>query len=493
MADAATAVPANLPTPTGQPLVDKKLVRAWFGFTLFWMVVAPVFGLIAAQKLDDPEFLRNVEWLQFGRLRIAHVNGVVFGLFSSGIFGFMTYAVPKLTGRPLVNIRAAWIGMVVFNVGVLAGESALLGGYIQAIEAGEYGTAIDLTLTAAFITLMSVYLGTIAKRRIKRMYVSLWYWSAGLLWTGINLPLGNLVLPSGPTGATSAALHGFYLHNVVGLWITPMGIGVIYYILPIAARNKLWSHTLSLIGFWGLAFFYPFNGVHHYIYSPIADWAQTIAIGASLMLLLPVLAFTANMWGTMIGQWRKFTGYNFAVKFGILGALWYLLTCIQGPTQAFREMQELTHFGDYNVGHAHSAVYGAFSIWIMAALYFVYPRVTGRGLWSTALANWHFWLQVVGFGLMFSVLTLSGFVQGEMQQSVDIPWIDTVIAIKPLWIARTLGGTLMDIGLALFAYNMVMTLVLGRKLSEEEEEHDGRQNPVETEELTASPVGTAGN
>lgn len=295
------------------------------------------------------------------------------------------------------------------------------------------------------------------------MYVSLWYWTAALLWTDINYVLGNFILPYTVTGANSAGMHGFYLHNVVGLWITPAGLGVAYYLLPVATRNRLYSHRLSLIGFWALAFFYPLNGVHHYIFSPIAEWAQTIAIAASMMLIIPVWAFSVNMWGTMRGQWKKFAGDDYVVKFTMIAAMWYLITCFQGPLEALRGMQALTHFGDFNIGHAHSAVYGAFISWAMAACYFIIPRVTGRQLWSVRLAGWHYWTQIFGFVIMFVVLSVDGLIQGAMLQTSDIMWIDTMEAIKPYWKARTLGGTIMDVGLALFAFNMVMTFIDGRR------------------------------
>jgi cytochrome c oxidase cbb3-type subunit 1 len=252
-------------------------------------------------------------------------------------------------------------------------------------------------------------------------------------------------------------MHGFYLHDVVGLWITPAGLGIAYYLVPVLAQNRLYSHRLSLIGFWALAFFYPLNGIHHYILSPIAEWAQTIAIAASVLLIVPVWAFSVNIWGTMWGRWKRFVANDYALKFTIFGAVWYLITCFQGPLQAFRGIQALTHFGDYNVGHAHSAVYAVFSIWAMAAAYFVVPRYTRLGLWSPALAGWHFWLQVIGFAAMFGALTISGFQQGYMLRDTALPWVVTLP--KHMWLARTVGGTLMDIGLAFFLFNMAMTVV----------------------------------
>ena len=466
---AHAAVPPTLPAPEPlRSLVDSRYVMAWFAASLFWGIWAPVFGLLAAAKLDDPELLSGIHWLQFGRLRIAHVNGVIFGFLSTAIFGFMAYAVPKLCQRPLTSMRAAWWGFGLFNVAVFVGEICLLSGKLQAFEAGEYPFAVDCVLAAAFATLAYVMLHTVVKRKTERIYVSIYYWTAGLLWSVLNFLLGAFVFPHVLTGANSAASHGFYLHNVVGLWITPMGLGMVYYVLPTATKARLYSHKLSLIGFWALAFFYPLNGIHHYLLSPIAEWAQTIAIAASMMLIVPVWAFTINVWGTMRGHWKQFASDNYALKFLILGAVWYLITCFQGPTQALRGVQALTHFGDYNVGHAHSAVFGAFAIWAMSGIYYVVPRLSGRQLWSNALGAWHYWLEIIGFALMFAVLTIAGFVQGTALLTSSDTWISTVKDIKPFWVARTIGGTLMDLGLALWVFNMVMTLLLGKRSSEPE-------------------------
>jgi len=200
------------------------------------------------------------------------------------------------------------------------------------------------------------------------------------------------------------------------------------------------------------------NGVHHYIYSTIADWAQTIAIASSMLLILPVWAFSVNMWGTMRGQWSRFAGPDsYVLKFSILGAVWYLITCFQGPTQALRGMQRLTHFGDYNVGHAHSAVFAVFIIWAIASAYLAVPRASGRRLWSPRLATWTYWLEIIGFSTMFGALSISGFQQGAMLQTGQVPWIETVDSIRGLWVVRTFGGTMMDVGLALFAINLAMT------------------------------------
>jgi cbb3-type cytochrome c oxidase subunit I len=460
--ESSPLTPALAP-PGDPPLVDHKLVLGWFALSVVGMVVGPVLGLLSSMKLDDPDFLGGIEWLQFGRMRISHVNLVIFAAFTPAMFGLYCHAVPRLTGRPLVGIRAAWAALFLLSFGLLAGLCCLLGGYLNPIEAGEFPMPVKCVITVVFVLMTAVVLGTVAARKEKKLYVALWYWVASLVWTDVNYLLGMIGLNYIARGTTSAALHGFYLHDVVGLWITPAGVGAAYYMLPVATRTTLFSHRLSLIGFWGLAFFYPMNGVHHYIYSPIADFAQTIAIASSMMLILPVWAFCVNMWGTMRGCWPRFAGAgSHVMKMTILGAVWYLITCFQGPTEALRGMQALTHFGDYNVGHAHSAVFAVFAIWAMAAAYLCVPRAAGRELWSNKLATWTYWLEIIGFATMFAVLSVSGLQQGAMLQSGQVPWIDTVDAVRGLWVMRTFGGTLMDVGIALFAVNLAMTAKRGR-------------------------------
>jgi cbb3-type cytochrome c oxidase subunit I len=448
-----------------QPLVDNRLVLGWFALAAYGVVIGPVLGLIAALKLDDPTFLEGIEWLQFGRLRVSHVQTVIFAAFTPAMFGIMCHAVPRLTGRPLWGLRAMRAALVLWGISIVVGPWIILTGHLQAMEAAELPLVSDILITVVFVLVSSSILMTIALRRERKLYVSLWYWIAALVWTVLNYPLGNFVLPYLPKGTTSAALSGFYLHAVVGLWITPAGVGAAYYLVPVSARATLYSHRLSIIGFWALAFFYPLNGLHHYIYSPIASWAQTIAIASSMMLIIPVWAFTTNIWGTMRGRWSLFAGPGDSVlKFTILGAVWYLITCFEGPFQALRGMQALTHFGDFNVGHAHSAVFAVFVAWGMAAAYLCVPRASGRQLWSPRMAIWTYWLEILGFAIMFGVLTVSGLQQGAMLQSGQVLWIDTVDAIRPLWVLRTFGGTLMDVGLALFALNIALTAKRGRPL-----------------------------
>ena len=245
------AIETNLLPPRADdvPLVDRRLVIGWFSLSLVWTILGPGIGLLAAMKLDDPSLLPFQEWLQFGRLRIAHVNAVIFLTFSPAMFGFMCYAVPRLCARPLWGARAAWVALGLNAAVAFTSPIAVLLGHIQFIEAGEQHLVADVVISAIFVLMTSVVLMTVVHRREPKLYVSLWYWIAALVWTVLNYPLGNFVLPYVPTGVTSAEMNGFYLHAVVGLWITPAGVGAAYYLVPVATRAVLYSHRLSLVGF----------------------------------------------------------------------------------------------------------------------------------------------------------------------------------------------------------------------------------------------------
>jgi cytochrome c oxidase cbb3-type subunit 1 len=246
----------------------------------------------------------------------------------------------------------------------------------------------------------------------------------------------------------------------VGLWITPAGYVLIYYFLPASVQNPIYSHKLSLIGFWSLALFYPFVGIHHYLYSPIADWAETLAIITSMLLIIPVWTVLQNFFGTMIGRWQGF-GLNLPAKFLIMGALMYLAGCFQGSVEALRALQQPTHFSDFVISHSHLTVFGTFVVWAIAGTVYVLPKLAGRPLWSFKLGNWSFWLITFGITLMGLDLTMAGLQQGFSLMS-GVEWLDSLVAIRPYWLVRTVAGISMDIGMSLLVYNLMRTMLAAR-------------------------------
>ncbi len=451
-------------------IINKPLVKSWLIWSLVWLMTFPLIGLMVSIKFHYPDFLSGIEYLTFGRMRPVHVNGVIFGAFSTPFLGLLYYLVPKLCGRPMAGEKWGWWALIGWNIFLFTGSISFLLGFNSGFEAGEYTWPFSLIRFVVLAIVTAQVFVTVFKRKEKGFYVSLWYTLAALIWTLMNLVLGNVVLPYVPmSGINNAALHGLFIHYIVGLWITPAGLALMYYFMPVGSKAPLFSHRMSIFGFWTLALFYPFVGIHHYLFSPIPHENQTIAIVTSMLLIIPVWTVVANIFGTGFGHWGRIVGGrdadSYAAKFVLLSALYYLFGCFQGSVEALRRMQELTHFSDFVIGHSHMTIFGTFVIAAMGGMYYVWPRVTGKQLWSSQLASWHLWLTIAGASVMFTGLAVQGFIQGTMlENSVD--WVNTVVEMKGWWTLRTLAGATMDLGIALMLFNFIKTAREGQAFVE---------------------------
>ena len=436
-------------------LVDQELVRKWLYWGLFWLMFTPSVGVTISTLFNYPDYLGTSLLLTFGRLRPVHVNGVIFGAFSTLFIGLCYYIVPRLCGIRVYWQRLGHTLVWVWNMGLVLGFLSLILGYNQGLEAGEFPVLVDAVIFVVITLLTVQFLVTIAHRLEPQLYVSMWYLIAAFVWTVLNLILGSFILPYSITGTNSAAFHGLFIHYIVGLWITPAGYVLIYYFLPASVKNPLYSHKLSLIGFWSLALFYPFVGIHHYLFSPIADWAETLSIITSMLLIIPVWTVLQNFFGTMMGRWHTF-GQNLTAKFLIMGSLMYLIGCFQGSVEALRSIQQPTHFTDFVISHSHLTVFGTFVVWAIAGTVYVLPKILGQPLWSFKLGNWSFWLITFGITLMGLDLTAMGLQQGFMWMA-GTEWLDSLVAVRPYWLVRTVAGISMDIGMSLLVYNFMRT------------------------------------
>lgn len=436
-------------------LVDQRLVKVWLYWGMFWLMLTPTAGVTISAMFNFPDYLPPALELTFGRLRPVHVNGVIFGAFSTLFIGLCHYLVPRLCG---VRVWGEKLGMPmvwIWNIGLIVGLASLAMGWNQGLEAGEFPLAIDIVIFVIVTVTTIQFLVTISRRLEPQLYVALWYLISAFVWTVLNLILGSFIIPYTIAGANSAAFHGLFIHYIVGLWLTPAGYVVIYYFLPLSAHNPLYSHKLSLVGFWSLALFYPFVGIHHYLYSPIADWAETLSIITSMLLIIPVWTVLVNFFGTMKGSWQTF-GTNLPAKFLIMGSIMYLFGCFQGSTEALRSIQQPTHFTDFVISHSHLTVFGTFVVWAIGGLVFVWPRLFGRELWSFKLGNWSFWMITAGISTMGLVLTAGGLLQGYAWMAA-VEWLDSILPVRPFWLVRTLAGISMDIGMSLLVLNLMLT------------------------------------
>jgi len=365
--------------------------------------------------------------------------------------------VPRLCGVKLWSEKLGIATAGLWNFIILGAVVSTIMGWNQGWEYAELPMFLDVLVVVAWIMFGANIFMTVATRKYTQMYVTIWYCMGTILWTAFVYLTGNFAALF-TTGVNQANLNWMYVHNAVGLIFTPVGLAIAYYFIPKTSNSPLHSHKLSMIGFWSLAFVYVWTGAHHMLHGPISQWLQTIAIVFSVMLLVPVWAVVYNFFATMRGQWDQMRD-NVPLKFLMTGVVFYLLTCFQGPMHSLRSVNAIVSKTDWIPGHAHMAVLGAFSFFAIAGCYYVVPRIFRRNLFSDSLANWSFWLFLIGGVGFFVTLWLGGFWQGWQWNNPSIPFIDTVVALQPVWIVRFFSGVLMFGGIVAFAYNILATMI----------------------------------
>lgn len=442
-------------------LVHDDTTAKWFLISsIAYFFIVGIIAVTIAAKFVWPSLLGTVQYLTYGRLRPLHVNGMLFGWLLAADMGLSFFMVPRLCAVKLWSEKLGIATAILWNVIVLGAVVSLLMGWNQGLEYAELPLPLDIGVVVAWIMFGVNIFMTIASRKYDQMYVSIWYIMGTILWTAFVYLTGNFAVLFA-TGTNQANLNWMYVHNAVGLIFTPVGLAIAYYFIPKSSNTPLFSHKLSMIGFWSLAFVYVWTGAHHMLHGPISQWLQTISIAFSVMLLIPVWAVVYNFFATMKGQWHQLKD-NVPLKFLMSGVVFYLLTCFQGPMHSLRTVNAIVSKTDWIPGHAHMAVLGAFSFFAIAGCYHMIPRVFKTTIFSEALANWSFWFLMFGGLGFFVTLWLGGFWQGWQWNNPSIPFIDTVIALKPVWIVRFFSGILMFLGIVSFGYN-IMATILGAK------------------------------
>lgn len=429
--------------------------RTFWYSSIVWFVVGTTMGLLASFYFVWPDVMRGVGPLSFGSLRPIHVNVVAFGWISMAHLGTMFYVLPRLCRRRLWSERLGNFTAWAWNATIALAIVSLFMGYTEAKEYAELVRPFDVLILIALLLIAYNTLLTIANRREPLMYVSLWYFAGTVCWYPVVFFLGNRTFFA-TNGLNDAIVGWFYGHNTLGLWFTTMGVGATYYLLPRLVNKPIYSHLLSLIGFWTIAIFYAPIGAHHTLQAPIPEWLKAIASTSSALMVIPVITVLVNFFKTMDYEWHQVPG-NTPLKFLTMAMICYLVTCIQGPLQATRAINSYLHFSQWVVGHAHVALLGTFSYIQMAAIYYGLPRILKRPIYSERIANIQFWASVISFFFFFVALTIAG-----LQQAAG--WSSQVMVqyaslwLKPMYFLRTLSGLVLVFTFYLFAYNIYMTV-----------------------------------
>lgn len=425
------------------------LVYAYLACATVWLVFGTLVGEYLGLKFAWPD-LGVASWLSFGRLRPVHTNVVFWGWTSLSMIALALWVVPRTSQKALHSLRLAWVSLGLINAAVLAGVVQLLAGVTNgAGEFREFVWPVMGTFAAGLILLAYNLYRTIADRGTEEIYISNWYILGAFIMT-IVLAV-TAYLPWYQHGLGDTVIQGYYMHQGVGQWFTPLVLGLTYYFLPKLLNKPIYSYSLGVLAFWTQVVFYTMIGTHHFVFSPTPWILQTVAIVFSVGMLVPVVAGTGNFLLTMRGSWRTIAR-SYSLPFFLVGVLVYFLGSTQGTLEAFRSLNRTWHFTDFTVGHAHLTMYGFVIFLVWGGIYGLLPRLTGREPPQLAVGV-HFWLALLGLIVYVGALSIGGTLKG-MTWMTDAAFMESVRQMAPYWLGRAVGGTLMFLSHLVFAYNL---------------------------------------
>ena len=460
-----------------------KVVRQFAIMTVVWGIVGMLVGVIAAAQLRWPELnLSDLgPWFHFGRIRPLHTNAVIFAFGGCGLFATSYYVVQRTCNARLFG--GNWLPAFTFwgwqLVIVLAAITLPLG-YTQGKEYAELEWPIDILITAVWVAYAIVFFGTIAKRKIKHIYVANWFYGAYILAVALLHIVNSISIPAGPMksysvyyGAIDAMIQWWYGHNAVGFFLTAAFLGMMYYFVPKQAGRPVYSYRLSVVHFWALIFTYMWAGPHHLHYTALPDWTQSLGMILSLILFAPSWGGMMNGIMTLSGAWDKLRT-DPILKFLIVSLSFYGMSTFEGPMMSIKTVNALSHYTDWTVGHVHSGALGWVGFVTIGSLYYLIPRLFGqKEMYSVKLINAHFWVATIGVVLYITSMWVSGVMQGLMWSQLNAdgtlthPFIASVSRTMPYYLIRFLGGTLYLSGMLIMAYNVYRTVSSGKPVDAE--------------------------
>lgn len=437
---------------TRRPGIDpalSKLVLWYIGTATFWLLFGTTIGEYLGIKFVSPD-VDQVSWLNFGRLRPVHTNSVFWGWASLGMLALGYYTVPRVSNTKLASMKWGWWSLYLINAAVVLGSLCLMTGINNG--GGEYreyiwpvmllfGIALGLTLVN--------FLRTIANRKTKEIYISNWYIVSAIIFA-IVISVAAYV-PFWQDGLGETVIQGYYMHQGVGMWFMFFTLGIVYYFLPQQLNKPIYSYSLGILAFWTQILFYTVIGTHHFVFSSIPWWLQTVAIVGSVGMVIPVVAGTTNFLLTFNGAWHKVAG-SYTLPFFLVGIIFYFTGSMQGTAEAFRSTNLIWHFTDFTVAHSHLTMYGIITFFLWAGIYAVVPRLTGKEPPQITVGA-HFWLALIGL-MFYTVPLMYGSTLRGMMWIEGKPFIESVSFMAPYWLWRAIGGSLMWLSHLFFAYNI---------------------------------------
>jgi len=455
---------------------DYTVVRQFAIATVIIGIVGMLVGVLIASQLAWPVLNFDTPWLSFGRLRPLHTNAVVFGFGGSALFATSYYVVQRTCHTKLFAPALAQFTFYGWMLIIASAVVTLPLGYTSSKEYAELEWPIDLFLTIVWVSYAVVFFGTIAKRRVKHIYVANWFFGGFIITVAMlhivnsaALPVSFLKSYSAYSGVQDAMVQWWYGHNAVGFFLTAGFLGIMYYFIPKQAQRPVYSYRLSVVHFWALSFTYIWAGPHHLHYTALPDWTQSLGMVFSLVLLAPSWGGMINGIMTLSGAWEKLRT-DPILKFLIVSVSFYGMSTFEGPMMAIKTVNALSHYTDWTIGHVHSGALGWVAMVSIGAMYFLIPKLFDTEIYSKKLIETHFWIATIGIVLYITSMWISGIMQGLMWRAINsdgtltYSFVESVQAMHPFYIVRAGGGLLFLTGMLIMAYNVAKTIAQGKAI-----------------------------
>ena len=450
---------------------NDTVVRQFAIMTVVWGVVGMLVGVIIAAQLAWPELNLGIPWLTYGRLRPLHTNAVIFAFGGCGLFATAYYVVQRTSQVRLFGDKLAAFTFWGWQLVILLAAISLPLGYTSGKEYAELEWPIDILITLVWVAFAVVFFGTVGTRKVRHIYVANWFFGAFILAVALlhlvnsaALPVGAFKSYSAYAGVQDAMVQWWYGHNAVGFFLTAGFLGMMYYFVPKQAERPVYSYRLSIVHFWALIFTYMWAGPHHLHYTALPDWAQSLGMVMSLILLAPSWGGMINGMMTLSGAWHKLRS-DPILRFLVVSLAFYGMSTFEGPMMAIKTVNALSHYTDWTIGHVHAGALGWVAMISIGALYHTIPKIWGKErMYSIGLINAHFWLATIGTVLYIASMWVNGIAQGLMWRAVNADgtltysFVETLVASHPGFIVRFVGGAIFLSGMFLMAWNTWRTV-----------------------------------
>ena len=448
------------------------IVKKFAIMSLVWAVFGMFVGVYIASELAWPVLNFDSPYFSFGRFRPVHTTSVIFGFGGSALFATSYYVVQRTCQTRLTSDGMASFTFWGWQTIIVLSNISYLMGYSQGREYAEMEWPIDLLIEVVWVTYLILFVSTIMRRKQPHIYVANWFYLAFILATALLHTFNNLAMPvdlfsmksySLFAGTQDAMTQWWYGHNAVGFFLTAAFLGMMYYFVPKQAGRPIYSYRLSIVHFWALGFMYMWVGAHHLHWTALPDWTSTLAATFSILLLMPSWGGMINGIMTLSGAWDKLRT-DPVMRFLIVALSFYGMSTFEGPMMSLKEVNALSHYTDWTVGHVHSGALGWVAMISFGSLYHMIPKLWDTKLYSTKLVEVHFWLATVGVLLYIVAMWISGITQGLMWRAFDdfgnlqYSFVESVAAMMPFYAMRAIGGAFFWSGVVIMVYNVYMTV-----------------------------------